>query len=551
MQEDLPSFYMLLSSDASKALSKNTSADFKNVLPYELDVEHYKVALQALNFECRFSPIPIYVENDKYPHITITNRFLFERNKAKILKEKEEIKVKVAQGALSATKRHRTKTKFIRPAIEIYFNSKNYSSLQEVVNTIQHLVSRKNITHITARLTDVNEKYAKINIKAEGYIIWIRRSVNKWFNVAYEDDPVKDYYVYNDEVVSDFIPHTIIPKSVSVVLNQAKQNNIHTNAKPLLFKVPFSSNYLGPKSKSFYYEVTGREYYDLQTTRLTELDISLLDENNNTLSLTANQPTIIKLKFNQMESNDGFIVRFSSKISSSYPNNTPSINYPVDLDEHSRWNVALTSIHFPSKINIVIPDDLYVIIDNPSEAFSTKVNILRDTIYSNTTLVTALTDILEHLGIGVRLNEEKNVQFKGLSDPYIPYQLTFSENLTSLLGGTISNDKEETFTVPTTVITPFYDTIRVESFIPHSFFLYTDIIHPIVVASKYVQILKLIPVIPNVTTYYESQHLDFVPLINNRLAHTHFEIRLASGELINFHENDKCVELCLLFRRIK
>jgi hypothetical protein len=254
-----------------------------------------------------------------------------------------------------------------------------------------------------------------------------------------------------------------------------------------------------------------------------------------------------------MDSNDGFIARFSSKTTTSASSNTPAnfrceLDYPIYLDEKSAWSVALTSIHFPSRINIVIPDDLYVMLENSSSNGAIKLPIARDLIISNESAVQVLNDALNMWNIYVTINNEGNIEFAN-AGPQTKFKI--SENLALILGGAIGKQKHVNFTFATQeTVSPFFDSIRVEAFLPHSFFLYTDIIHPIIVGSKYVSILKLIPVVPNVSTYYESHHLDFVPLINNRVSHIHFELRLASGELVNFSPTNINVQISLLFKKI-
>ena len=99
-------------------------------------------------------------------------------------------------------------------------------------------------------------------------------------------------------------------------------------------------------------------------------------------------------------------------------------------------------------------------------------------------------------------------------------------------------------------VIPFYGNACIDSYLPYAFYLYTDLIHPMIVASKNESILKLIPILSNVSTFYESHHLDFVPVSNNRLSYVHFQLRMPNGQLVPFTPDTVHVELCLLFKKI-
>jgi hypothetical protein len=94
--------------------------------------------------------------------------------------------------------------------------------------------------------------------------------------------------------------------------------------------------------------------------------------------------------------------------------------------------------------------------------------------------------------------------------------------------------------------------IDVYRLIPHSLLVYCDIIKPIIVGSTYAKVIKLLPIRTQQEDrnmrFYESQHLDFVPIALNAISSFHFELRLANGCLIKFKKSDITV-VNILIRR--
>ena len=84
----------------------------------------------------------------------------------------------------------------------------------------------------------------------------------------------------------------------------------------------------------------------METSLLSQIDITLQDYKNHTLLLTFGQPTIVVLEFKKMRKRKEFILRVES---TKDPFGTPG-DFQVDLppgmslDPHRKWDVALTSM---------------------------------------------------------------------------------------------------------------------------------------------------------------------------------------------------------------
>jgi hypothetical protein len=133
--------------------------------------------------------------------------------------------------------------------------------------------------------------------------------------------------------------------------------------------------------------------------------------------------------------------------------------------------------------------------------------------------------------------------------PYLSYILGASSSFDNLPISTALGGKQlGVFDLP----------IDISRLSPHSFLLYCDIITPVVVASNYVKVLKLIPILTNQEEktlekssyiFYESQHLDFIPLAHTTLSTCHFSLRHISGAPFMFNNKRQEVNINLVFMK--
>ena len=141
-----------------------------------------------------------------------------------------------------------------------------------------------------------------------------------------------------------------IPKIVKVqssIIDSQILNDQHE--KDLLCFCPnFKSN-----NPFFFKEFEQPQKVKISNTILKEIDIKLVDEKNNKIQLLSGIPTIVKLKFEKMPTQDKtFNVRLTSQPTKLHPNNTKNsfkIKLPDTLHFSKKWRVALTSVTHPNK----------------------------------------------------------------------------------------------------------------------------------------------------------------------------------------------------------
>ena len=356
-----------------------------------------------------------------------------------------------------------------------------------------------------------------------------------------------------------FLSETKKPNLIKVTLEQLKPSFAGSAFHQILAIVPFAHKHKA--QNRFYHEVQRKEYFELLNVENPCFTILLTDENDKQLNLLSGQPTFVKLKFTKMSATfTPFMVRCESNASTHiYPANTNS-DFRIDLPHPlplgpGQWEVAVTSIHFPTEFNfgsLVAMTDMWIEFVTDDEDLedmeqSERLFMEEDFFNYGKNLLKGLFQLiskstfLQHL-VQARISGKKRVKFECSE----PLTIRASPELAYVLG----IETEIKMTPDEEYISTYV--IDVYRLIPHSLLVYCDIIKPIIVGSTYAKVIKLLPIRTQQEDrnmrFYESQHLDFVPIALNAISSFHFELRLANGCLIKFKKSDITV-VNILIRR--
>jgi hypothetical protein len=519
-------FYVLLSSTASKdVFTENTSSNFSNIIPKELSlIDGWKVSLQAIYFEANF------VNNLPKSIKSAIDHFVFCDLNSRPIKK-----------------------------VTLQANAYTTKLLYETLNTSFYGTYEKRLKI----QFDTNENI--INIKIRNCNFFILQEVCTWlkiniFGKAIANEGGKKYvkFTSNHEITTAIRTSSIIPEcfpsEIKVQLMEMEQSlssaGNHKNLSIIPFRTSNTPNY------SFYHEVSQKEYFNFGSTNSQTLSVCLVDEANDELQLYSKQPTFIKLKFKRMEASS-FILRLSSKDSTNLyeTNNATSfrIQLPQTIIRQGVWEVAVSSINYPSKINAgsyMRYQDLWIdfIINN---AKSDRVHLNEEMIINYASLETAITKHADKiLGDGIftfEIEEDFAVNYTST----IPLKLKLSPTLASILG-----HQQIINLLPNENLAS--GIADIDRCLPNAIALYCDFTNPIVAGGKYCQILKFFPLIGeeeerSIThnNTYESHHMDFVRVSSNNLQSLQFELRDGNGQIIEFTNTNAVTNVNLLFQKIQ
>lgn len=532
------SFYILLASNGSTDVYKNNSlSKFTNIFPSPLRTDSsWRVALQAISFDTRFSTVPSQIKGETH--------------------------------AILLWKQHTENGPIF------YSEPSHIISIPQQVDDLIHLVSLLQ-GQIDPNICRILLNNNKVVIRTpKGYVIGIKDTVAEVLNingsshtsVAFHHvkgdyTKFKTLQIYNIEKIisNEQLEFQIkIPKTVSIVLEQMRWSNSGKQYHKILTTIPFAV--LSDTRTYFYYEAQRREYYELLNSHPTYLSVQLVDESGVQLNLKSGQPTFIKLKFRKMEN---VLSMFSMRVGSNdslemYPSNNSSnfrINLarPIELPQGQHWEVALSSVHYPGHFSVAdfVKDNIWFLaMKIGGGGVSGILAFSKETLEVRADVIDRIHKEMQKLGGGKISIQDNKIHLYGGSSGI---ELTLSLGLAKILGSPqawMANGHDQTITVRAgKEIILAGNVFRVDELLPHSFLLYADIIQPINVGGGLSKVLQLIPNIPNKSSYFACKHLDFIPLNENRLSHMHFELCLHDGKHVPFVDLSQDVIINLLFRR--
>jgi hypothetical protein len=522
------SFYMVAASNASTDFyPQNTLVSFKNQLPQEIDVTGYKIALQSISLDNKYGNIPNGILGTR-------NHFLlFTGSTTPVINATPNAVCDITDYTMSP-------------------------------RTFANVVNRKLGGKGEMMVTVVNRK--NLQVRLTNCVLLVHQEVNKCLNFS-EDTLLYNGQVYtllsSQRTTKTFLTKNDFPIRVgaaapSIIKVQLEQMCCNISDVKLVQDLAV----LKVNPKYPYYNVCKRkEYFNLNCNRLTTLCIRLVDENNWPLHLGSGQATFLKLQLKQFAMKS-FVLRLSSLESRDVFSDNKNSSFRINLQqpiESSNWDVALSSIYLPSRINtgiLLTAENFYI--DVPSttgEGFQRL--ILHD--LNDFTVEGFVTHCTMKIAAAFPEANPPPITFEveENKDIYVKFNVGLNMTLSSMLAYLLSQTPH-----PNDSFSPFvgekdarrrWGKIDFQKLHPHIVLVYCNFVVPTVVGNTFGQVLQMIPYYNgdlggDEIMQYEAQHLDFLPMQMNDKATLRFEMRNASGDIINFENDETEVLLTLVFR---
>lgn len=336
------------------------------------------------------------------------------------------------------------------------------------------------------------------------------------------------------------------PEVVMVECEQMKEHVCNSKSEKYL-------SFVSPvfKSSEVYsnFLATVDQFHPLANKYIDKFTIRLKNLKNETISLLPGPATYVKLLFKKMDSPPTFNIKLANN-KSSFETILPQ---PVCLENKS-WRVTLNSICFPNEY-LPLPSSL-----NRRKVWyfdenEIKISTLPNMSYASTDmLINTLNQIFNKGSISFTIQHGKLCIKSGLKHT----QLGFSKDIAQILGYDDCTDPGDNattslkitevskanvpfvcvnFTSKISEVLCFKNNIQLDYLKPKYLMVYANIIDHCIVGSKYVKLLRIVPIRQYTENTYELH--DFARPEFHGLESTYFdsitiEIRDHTGELVNF-----------------
>lgn len=356
-------FYVTLMSNANTSQYKNTLSHFKNDLPVQLYLkqeDNWMVCIKSLGFSTSFFNIENELKEKNFPSIIIVKNvspFNFsadeDRHYGHSSREKMYEKVFILPEKRSLN----------RAAIFLNDAIMSIGRIRKAFEHARNIVKEVEINVSSGAKPTITSIWPKEGDQAShkcSFVIIMHEHARKTFDFAKNDfrETVKvygeEYHVY--EMSTKY--HKLVglsrnwyykyPKLVQIECSEIKERiNNSTFQKYLSVICP---NFT-PEDKYFTHSFDVEEYCQVSNSFLSNLSISLKDEQSQLLNLQPGPATFVKLKFKKMWGNNFFNVRLSSE-SGNFESSLPQ---PIYLD--AKWKACITSVSYPT-ILYGLPTDI-------------------------------------------------------------------------------------------------------------------------------------------------------------------------------------------------
>lgn len=525
----MESYYVTAISNASlNVYPQNSLTNFTNVLPQALDVTNCKVALQAIALDTKYGNIP--------------NGILGTRNHFLLFVENPEIS-------------------------PIPDASCDITDFTMGAQTFAHTVNRA-FSKIPGR-AHLTVSGRGINIALNKSVLLVHPEITKCLDfrggTLYTYSGRQYTALTSEAGAKNFksqkeFPRSIVaPRVIKVQLAQMLQNlsTVRLVQDLAVIRVNPAQTY------PFYNVCKRKEYFNFNSSRLNELSVRLVDENNWPLHLgQGGQPTFVKLQLKKFPMKS-FVLRLSSLESSDVFTENKASSFRIILRQQldcSRWNVALSSIYLPSRTNVgslLTAQNFYieVMLRNALSGRRVELHDLTDfttegflrhameklTAAFPPTGAQTFKLTLEDGGIHLECSQDFKLRISGM----LAYVLNKAASPTKPAFWPLEGQQSQK---------QYIGKLNFEKLQPHTILLYCNFIKPLVVGNTFARVLQLIPYFDNSEKNadglmkYEAQHLDFLPLGMNDQTTLQFEMRNSNGDLVSFANETTEILLTLVFR---
>lgn len=529
---------------SSDVYSDNSPSRFTNSLlrPVDVSVGNRKIALQSIVLPNKFGNVPT--------KILSTNNHLMLYN-INFVGELDTL-------LLSATIRQD--------------NFENNAALQKYLKSI---VMENKFKHRILMGFDDDDNHFRILVKNSTLLVM--KELADWLHISSEINIEKNgctYYVFQSNSAVIYKIYTsavrfqlepIIPKLLKIQLNEMKPSYTGKGYHKYIAILT------GEQVKTYPSFITfpKRNYFELDAPTLSTLGISLFDQDDQPIILKGGPPSTLQFKLKNMERGENYFpVNLSSTDSDPFfPNNSNNsfkIVRKFPLAENRSYQVALSSFFCPSQMDVakLLHKDLfYILFANSSEEDWYTITF-DDIAFPNISvieIVAKINETIDHLfnklwitnkSITAQYNHYNELEIIFNSNAFVKPSPLFAY----LFDVTDSIAKEDVERGAGTTLN--LGNFTLERCLPELIEVHCSIVNPILAASSYVKILKIIPFDAKIDQEeriikYESPNHDFLAISgggDNQIIH--FELKDSMGNLIPFKDNIKPVYVNLLFREI-
>ena len=350
-----------------------------------------------------------------------------------------------------------------------------------------------------------------------------------------------------------------------------------------------------------HFEPTKREFYNLGTSHLANIDITLTDADDQQLIVPFSQPTLVILEFRRMKDSE-FIIRFDSAKDSkgNGANFAGKIPSTVSSNPNQKWEVSLNSLIHTGDFKQIPPFegdtvmfltrfdckrereveaefDINDVPEEGSEPLPKKKKILE---YETCEVYSKMKGrrIKNNISLFRRVEKVLNqIRFKDddmeSSQQLFRYVRLASNKLTFEVQRTCSmsipfgwamvlgsgrapgEDGNVIYTFESGKLHEFEKPINYKAWLPHYMLLYANFIEYSPFGSYFVPILRAIPIHfgSDKKTYYfyETTKDEFHPVTFSQIQDVQFRLHTIDGRSIEFTYPDARVILSLKFRRVE
>lgn len=319
------------------------------------------------------------------------------------------------------------------------------------------------------------------------------------------------------------------------------------------------------KSSTVFYEPRNKEYFPLNQTLISKIEVRLTDLNNRQLSLSYGQPTVLVLEFQKMTGKQEYIVRVDNsqflETSAQFECLVPPM---ISFNPNQQWKVSLNSIIYNGTFKQVPPYSGYNAIRFiTKEARSQKpieyrfVLPLKPEFTSNVELWNNMKRVFEKVSDGTfsAFRYVRNLDGKLAFESYQKGTLFIPYSWAVIIGSTrapLKGTNEVQYNLRAEEPFRFEGRMSYKAWLPNFMLLYADFIEYTAIGHVQAPIMKMIPLFhddDDTRDYrgYEPKNDEFHKITFSQLQRLRFELRSINGDFIHFEDNDSKIVMSLKF----
>ena len=372
---------------------------------------------------------------------------------------------------------------------------------------------------------------------------------------------------------------------VYVECKAAQGSHFNNTLKPYIFNfcLELNRNQVIDKPSSylsFFIEPKTKSFHKISSEAFHSLQIRFCSRTGETLRLANGRATIAKLTLREIRSNpdmeDTFTVSVTSDPQEFHPDNKPNkfsshFPSPIQFPAGAEYEVSLVSAVFPSRYDLKFSDRERVMIITFEDEEGNQSGI---PVFINfPKSIHSLSEIVGRINTAIPYGEAKAFvnELGALVIQAVKFKMKFvvRKEFFHFLGAPMWNYESNAIGGDIIEIwrdkgEPYHFTFppRFQFHLPSALWCYCSIIHPSILGSEYLPVLRIIRSVPkdfgisttNISpvVHYAFDSLQFQAVSENTIRNITIEVRDHTGSLIPFSNNENAPTVInLMFRRKK